>query len=163
VIVANADGAVVSSAADAADRLVRQLTGPVRFNRCLEALAPYAPHGLVELAPGGTLAALVKRALPGGEVVALRTPDDLPAARALLPHSGDRPDLHWRALPAPEAGVVDPLCQQGAAVHAGDPVAVVAGRAGAQTVVAPVDGVVTEWLIASGDRVRAGQLLAVVE
>lgn len=161
-VVANADGGIVTSGSDAADRLVRQLTGPVRFDLCLTALSPFASTGVVELAPGGTLASLVKRGLPGTDVVALRTPDDLAAAQALLPHGGDRPDVTWRALPAPEAGVLDQLVRQGDRLSAGDAVAVVSGRAGAATVVAPVDGTVTEWLVSAGDPVRAGQLLAVL-
>jgi [acyl-carrier-protein] S-malonyltransferase len=161
-VVANADGGLVTTGQDAAERLVRQLTGPVRFDLCLAALAPFAATGVVELAPAGTLTPLVKRGLPGTAVVALRTPDDLAAARALLPHGGEQPDLTWRALPAPEAGVVDRLVRQGDQLCAGDAVAVVAGRAGASTVVAPVDGTVTEWLVSAGDPVRAGQLLAVL-
>lgn len=161
-VIGNADGGLVATGQDAAERLVRQLTGPVRFDLCLAAIAPMASTGVVELAPGGTLAPLVKRGLPGTDVVALRIPDDLAAAHALLPHGGDRPDLTWRALPAPEAGVVDRLCQQGDRLAAGDAVALVAGRAGASTVVAPVAGTVTEWLVSAGDPVRAGQLLAVL-
>lgn len=92
-VIANADGAVVGAAGggtpadgrDALDRLVAQLTGPVRFDLCLTRLRELGAGAVVELAPGGTLAALAKRALPGVPVVALRTPDDLDAARALLP------------------------------------------------------------------------------
>ena len=39
---------------------------------------------LLELSPAGTLTGLAKRALPGVQLVALKTPDDLDAARALL-------------------------------------------------------------------------------
>jgi [acyl-carrier-protein] S-malonyltransferase len=40
--------------------------------------------GLVELAPAGTLVGLAKRAMKGVPTVALKTPDDLDAARELL-------------------------------------------------------------------------------
>lgn len=83
-VLANADGAVVPSGEELVDRLVGQLTGPVRFDRCLSTLAALGADAVVELAPGGTLAALAKRALPGAAVVALKGPDDLPAARELL-------------------------------------------------------------------------------
>lgn len=88
-VVANADGAVVSGTdvgggRTLTDRLVAQLTGPVRFDRCLERLAAIGVTAVVELAPGGTLAGIVKRALPGVPVVAVRTPGDLAAARALV-------------------------------------------------------------------------------
>lgn len=86
-VVANADGAVVDGGRALTDRLVAQLTGPVRFDLCLERLAALGVTAVVELAPGGTLAGIVKRALPGVSVVAVRTPDDLAAARALVAES----------------------------------------------------------------------------
>ena len=73
-VVANADGAVLTDGRALVDRLVVQLTGPVRFDLCLQALAARAPEQLVELAPSGTLAALAKRALPGVPVLALKEP-----------------------------------------------------------------------------------------
>ncbi len=82
-VVANADGAVVADGAELVTRLVGQLTGPVRFDLCLTALADLGVTAAVELAPGGTLAALAKRALPAARVVALKEPGDLAAARAL--------------------------------------------------------------------------------
>jgi [acyl-carrier-protein] S-malonyltransferase len=80
LVVANADGAVVDDGRAALDRLVGQLTGPVRFDLCLQRLADLGATVLIELAPGGTLAGLAKRALPGVDVVALKTADDLTAA-----------------------------------------------------------------------------------
>lgn len=161
-VIANRDGAVVSDGPDALSRLLEQLTSPVRFDRCLATLAGLNVGGVVELAPGGTLTALAKRSLPDLERVALRTPADLPAARALVSHVGEQPSFEWQALPSPDSGVVDPLCAAGSRVAAGDPVAVVAGRAGASTVLAPMAGTLTEWLVSPGDPVRAGQLLAVL-
>ena len=87
-VVANADGAVVTTGTEAVRRLPAQLTSPVRFDLCLDTLDALGTTGVVELAPGGTLTALAKRALPGIPLVALRTPDDLPAARALLQPAG---------------------------------------------------------------------------
>ena len=77
-VVANADGAVVTDGRELLDRLVGQLTGPVRFDLCLATIAGLAPTGIVELAPGGTLAALAKRALPGVPLTALKAPSDAP-------------------------------------------------------------------------------------
>jgi [acyl-carrier-protein] S-malonyltransferase len=81
--VANADGAVVPDGAALLARLVGQLTGPVRFDRCLAGLAAQGVTAAVELAPGGTLAGLAKRALTGATVVALKAPADLETAREL--------------------------------------------------------------------------------
>ena len=77
-VVANADGAVISSGRELLDRLVGQLTGPVRFDLCLATLDSLRATDVVELAPAGTLVALAKRALPGVPLTALKTPADLP-------------------------------------------------------------------------------------
>ncbi len=83
-VVANADGAVVEDPAELVGRLVAQLTGPVRFDRCLATLAERGATRAVEVAPGGTLAGLAKRALTGAQVVALRSAADLQTARELV-------------------------------------------------------------------------------
>lgn len=161
-VVANRDGDVVRDGRQALDRLLDQLTSPVRFDLCLTSLANLGVDAVVELAPGGTLTALAKRALPDAARVALRTPADLDAARALLPHAGEHAAVRWRALPSPTNGIVDPLVTTGSAVDAGTPVAVISGRAGASTVLAPDSGTLSEWLVSPGDPVREHQLLAVL-
>lgn len=70
-VVANADGAVLTDGRALLDRLVAQLTGPVRFDLCLQTLADRGAESVAELAPAGTLTALAKRALPGVTVLAL--------------------------------------------------------------------------------------------
>lgn len=87
-LLSNADGAPVTDGAIALSRLVSQISSPVRWDRCLRTLAELGTTGLIELAPGGTLAGLAKRGLRGVKVVALRTPDDLDDARALLAECG---------------------------------------------------------------------------
>jgi len=74
-VVANADGALLRDGRELLDRLVGQLTRPVRFDLCLAAAT--GATSAVELAPGGVLTALVKRALPGLPCTALKTTDDL--------------------------------------------------------------------------------------
>jgi [acyl-carrier-protein] S-malonyltransferase len=83
-LLSNADGAVVESGSEALRRIVQQVSNPVRWDACSATLAELGVTGLLELPPAGTLAGLAKRALPGVEIVALKTPDDLPAARALV-------------------------------------------------------------------------------
>jgi [acyl-carrier-protein] S-malonyltransferase len=83
-LLSNADGTVVESGVEALWRIVDQVKNPVRWDACSETLAELGVTGLLELPPAGTLAGLAKRALPGVEIVALKTPDDLPAARALV-------------------------------------------------------------------------------
>lgn len=82
--VSNADGQAVDSGADVVRRLVAQVSNPVRWDLCMETFAERGVTALIEVAPGGTLTGLAKRALPGVRTVALKTPDDLAAARALI-------------------------------------------------------------------------------
>lgn len=79
----NRDGSLVRSGAEALELLVGQVANPVRWDLCMAAFAASDVAGLIELAPGGTLTGLAKRAMRGTPGVALRTPDDLDAAVAL--------------------------------------------------------------------------------
>jgi len=90
-LLSNADGAVVTSGAEALERLVTQVANPVRWDLCCEQLIALGVTGVVELCPGGVLTGLARRTLPGVETVAVKGPDDLPAARDLMTrHGGTR-------------------------------------------------------------------------
>ncbi|MEH3089259.1 MAG: ACP S-malonyltransferase [Microbacterium arborescens] len=80
----NRDGAVVADGRDALDRLVAQVASPVRWDLCMASFAEHDVTGIIELAPAGTLVGLAKRALRGIPSVAVKTPDDLVAASALI-------------------------------------------------------------------------------
>ncbi|MFJ6482136.1 MULTISPECIES: ACP S-malonyltransferase [unclassified Streptomyces] len=82
--VSNKDGLVVASGADVVARLVGQVANPVRWDLCMETFAELGVTGIIELSPGGTLTGLAKRALKGVPSVALKTPDDLDKAAALI-------------------------------------------------------------------------------
>lgn len=82
--VSNKDGLVVTKGADVVARLVGQVANPVRWDLCMETFAKLGVTGIVELCPGGTLTGLAKRALKGVPSVALKTPDDLDKAAALV-------------------------------------------------------------------------------
>lgn len=83
-LLSNADGAVVRSGKEVLERLVRQITSPVRWDLCQAQLAELGVTGLIELAPGGVLAGLARRTLPQVARVAITSPEDLPAARDLI-------------------------------------------------------------------------------
>jgi [acyl-carrier-protein] S-malonyltransferase len=83
-LLSNADGAAVAGGPDALQRLVTQVSNPVRWDSCMEAMHALGVTAVLELAPAGALTGLAKRALPGVRLVALKSPDDLDAARALL-------------------------------------------------------------------------------
>ncbi|MFT4306280.1 MAG: ACP S-malonyltransferase [Microbacterium sp.] len=84
VLWTNADGTTVDSGARALDLLVGQVASPVRWDLCMASFAEAGVTGLVELSPAGTLTGLAKRGLRGVPAVAVKTPDDLDAAAALL-------------------------------------------------------------------------------
>jgi [acyl-carrier-protein] S-malonyltransferase len=86
--VSNADGQVVSSGTEVVRRLVAQVSSPVRWDLCMETFKARGVTAIIEVSPGGTLVGLAKRALPGVRTVALKTPDDLDAARALAAEAG---------------------------------------------------------------------------
>ncbi|MFF4247428.1 ACP S-malonyltransferase [Streptomyces sp. NPDC001822] len=87
--VSNADGKTVATGDEVISRLVGQVANPVRWDLCMETFKALGVTAIVEAAPGGTLVGLAKRALPGVKTLALKTPDDLDAARALISeHAG---------------------------------------------------------------------------
>ncbi|GAA2924978.1 ACP S-malonyltransferase [Microbacterium luteolum] len=80
----NRDGSVVDSGAQALSYLVDQVSSPVRWDLCMSSFADRGITGLIELAPAGALVGLAKRGLRGVPTVAVKTPEDLDAAVALL-------------------------------------------------------------------------------
>ncbi|MFI8632060.1 ACP S-malonyltransferase [Microbacterium sp. NPDC077663] len=80
----NRDGGTVSDGRAALDLLVAQVANPVRWDLCMASFAESGVTGLIELAPAGTLVGLAKRGLRGVPSVAVKTPEDLAAANALL-------------------------------------------------------------------------------
>ncbi|MET7908338.1 ACP S-malonyltransferase [Streptomyces avermitilis] len=82
--VSNKDGQEVATGAEILSRLVGQVANPVRWDLCMETFKELGVTALVEVCPGGTLTGLAKRALPGVKTLALKTPDDLDAARELI-------------------------------------------------------------------------------
>lgn len=83
-LLSNADGAPLPDGSTTLSRLVSQISNPVRWDACMETFTDLGVTGLIEIAPGGVLAGLAKRGMRGVLSVALKTPDDLDAARALL-------------------------------------------------------------------------------
>lgn len=80
----NSDGSVVTDGRTALDLVVAQVASPVRWDLTMESFAAHDVTGIIELAPAGALTGLAKRALRGVPTVAVKTPDDLAAASALL-------------------------------------------------------------------------------
>lgn len=80
-VLSNKDGAVLTSGREILNRIVDQIANPVRWDLCMQTLAQDGVTGAVEVAPAGTLVGLIKRAVPGIEQFALKSPADIEAAR----------------------------------------------------------------------------------
>jgi [acyl-carrier-protein] S-malonyltransferase len=80
----NHDGSRVKSGARFVELLVGQVSSPVRWDLDMEAFTASGITGLIEVAPAGALTGLAKRGLRGVPAVAVKTPDDLPAAFELI-------------------------------------------------------------------------------
>ena len=80
----NRDGSRVQAGARFVDLLVGQVSSPVRWDLCMQAFTDAGVTGIIEVAPAGALVGLAKRALRGIPTVAIKTPDDLPAAYELI-------------------------------------------------------------------------------
>lgn len=88
-VLSNKDGAVLKSGREIIDRIVNQIANPVRWDLCMQTLADRGVTGVIEVAPAGTLVGLIKRAVPGIEQSALKSPAELEAASAFAATHSD--------------------------------------------------------------------------
>jgi [acyl-carrier-protein] S-malonyltransferase len=77
ILLSNRNGEPVSSAGDAIEKLVAQLTRPVRWDLCSETLRQRNVKAIVEFPPSGALTGIAKRELRGVPTRAVKTPADL--------------------------------------------------------------------------------------
>lgn len=78
------DGSVVTDGRRFIDLLVDRVSAPVRWDRVMESMADAQVTGIIELSPAGALVGLAKRGLKGVPSIAIKTPDDIPAAIDLI-------------------------------------------------------------------------------
>jgi len=76
-LLSNFDGRPVTSAADAMDKLVAQMTRPVRWDLCNDTLRGLNTVAIIEFPPAGALTGIAKRELRGVATHAVKTPADL--------------------------------------------------------------------------------------
>ncbi|HEY6739262.1 MAG TPA: acyltransferase domain-containing protein [Actinopolymorphaceae bacterium] len=165
-LLSNRDGHVVHDGREVLDRIVTQVSSPVRWDLCMDTMRDLGVTGMLEVPPAGTLTGIARRALPGVETFALKTPDQLDDARAFVDKHGESSPLlanpTWRLLVSPmkgiftrspEVGDVDTVLDQGAVIGT------VRSLRDEQAVAAPHGGTVVEWLVEDGDPVSPGQPL----
>ena len=76
-LLSNFDGRAVTSAADAMDKLVAQMTRPVRWDLCNDTIRALNTTAIIEFPPAGALTGIAKRELRGVATHAVKTPADL--------------------------------------------------------------------------------------
>jgi [acyl-carrier-protein] S-malonyltransferase len=169
-LLSNAEGAAVTTGKEWLERIIAQVAAPVRWDKCLATMAGLGVTAIIELPPAGTLTGIAKRALPGVSLLAIKTPDQLDEARALIeehlwePVSGHGHLPEWRLIVAPTSGRFRSPVNSGDAADLG----VVVARDGERAVTASwptgVSGPsgsleILEWLVEDGDPVGQGQPL----
>jgi [acyl-carrier-protein] S-malonyltransferase len=82
--ISNKDGSVVSESSDLKNRLVSQISLPVRWDMCQATMKNLGVTGMLELAPGGVLTGIAKREMPGVELFAIKSPEDITAAQDFI-------------------------------------------------------------------------------
>jgi [acyl-carrier-protein] S-malonyltransferase len=175
-LLCNADGAAATTGKEWLERIVAQVAAPVRWDLCQRTMADLGVTALIELPPAGTLTGLARRALPGVAQLAIKTPDQLEAARELIEEHLSVPDGHghgllpeWRLIVAPTSGTFRSPAGRADAAATGAMVALTAElgtvvtRGGERPVVAPWPAEIIEWLVEDGDPVSEGQPLVRIQ
>lgn len=80
----NQDGQAITSGAEFITRLVNQVAAPVRWDLCMQSMIAAGVTTVIEVAPAGTLSGIAKRSMPGVEIIAVKTPENLAAALSVI-------------------------------------------------------------------------------
>ena len=167
-LLSNADGQVVHDGREVLRRLVGQVAAPVRWDRCMAAMADLGVTGLLEMPPAGTLTGIAKRNLKGTELYALNTPDQLEEAMEFAYKHGGAASASpiagnptWRLVVSPGKGqfIRTEDIEPETLLPSNSTVGMVKNFRDEVPVNAPHGGIVVEWLVEDGDPVAPGQPL----
>jgi [acyl-carrier-protein] S-malonyltransferase len=92
LVISNKDGAVLQDGREILDRIVAQISNPVRWDLCMTTLSRHI-SGAVEIPPAGTLVGLLKRAVPIIETFALKSAEDVTLAKEFIVRHQDEENL----------------------------------------------------------------------
>ena len=164
-VLSNGDGAVVHSGREILDRMISQISRPVRWDLCMKTMGELGVTAVIEVPPAGTLVGLIKRALPNVETVALKTPEDIPAAMDLIARHGFPSELSdnptWRMIVAPFSGKFSNTeVKIGDEVQAGRIIGIVSNRQESVDLISDHGGTIIEFMVEDGDPVSPGQPIA---
>lgn len=84
IFISNKDGQIVKDSSELKNRLITQITSPVRWDLCQAKMIELGVTGMLELAPAGVLTGIAKREMPGVELFAIKSPEDIPGAQAFI-------------------------------------------------------------------------------
>lgn len=164
-VLSNVDGTVIHSGREILNRMVAQISAPVRWDLCMNTFAELGVTAVIEVPPAGTLIGLIKRALPGIETLALKTPEDIPAAMDIIARHGfpseisDQPT--WRMIVAPFSGTFSHRdLEVGDEVAVGKSIGSITNRRESVELVADHAGTLIEFMVEEGDPVSPGQPIA---
>ena len=162
-LISNADGQIVHDGRAVVRRLVSQVSQPVRWDLCMQTMLDLGVTAMIEIPPAGTLTNLAKRAMPGVETLALKTPDDLPAAWKLIEKHGVKSTIEtsptWRLVISPAKGIftsADSTYAEGDSLQPNVLIGSIKTSRELIPIHAPHGGVVIEWLAQNGDPVSPG-------
>lgn len=162
-LISNSDGQVVHDGRAVVRRLVSQVAQPVRWDLCMQTMLDLGVTAMIEIPPAGTLTNLAKRAMPGVETLALKTPDDLPAAWKLIEKHGVKSTIEtsptWRLVISPAKGIfqtVDIAFAEGDSLPPHTHVGYIKTSREEIPIHAPHGGTIIEWLAQDGDPVSPG-------
>ena len=164
-VISNRDGQVVHDGRDVLRRMVGQIANPVRWDLCLETMTDLGVTGILEMPPAGTLTGIAKRALKGVDTFALKTPDQLDAARDFCDKHGEASVIEttptWRMVVSPAKGTfhLSSEATEHDVLAPGATIGAVASLRDRTEISAPHGGSVVEWLVEDGDLVSPGQPL----
>jgi [acyl-carrier-protein] S-malonyltransferase len=164
-VISNRDGQVVHDGRDVLRRIVGQIANPVRWDLCMETMSDLGVTGILEMPPAGTLTGIAKRALKGVETFALKTPDQLDAAREFCDKHGEASMIEttptWRMIVSPAKGTfhLSSEAVERDVLVPGVVIGAVASLRDRTEITAPHGGSVVEWLVEDGDLVSPGQPL----
>lgn len=76
-LLSNLDGQLITNGIEIRERLIAQLTAPVRWDLCLTSLGTFSPELVVAAPPGRVMTGLMTRHLPDLRTLCVQTPKDL--------------------------------------------------------------------------------------
>lgn len=83
-LMSNYDGKPIATGQGNLDSLIAQVSRPVRWDLCMGSMQAMGVTGMVELSPAGTLTGLARRGMRGTATLAVKSPEDLDAARSFI-------------------------------------------------------------------------------